>query len=80
MFGFIKRCGGAITLTNCERKFGRKLNVELVTKTYNPRVVKAWSKRHEEKVVWVKDLVWVDQWATFYGLHVPHHSSRVPLS
>jgi hypothetical protein len=74
MFAWIKRNNAARPVRLCRRKF-EEIDVERFVKAMSPRVVVVRSTRADEPVVWTKDLDWVDAWATFYGMEIPHHSS-----
>ncbi|HXQ93936.1 MAG TPA: hypothetical protein VN864_02035, partial [Thermoplasmata archaeon] len=72
----VKRQGGAVTLRICERKVRGSFDVSRAVRKLGPHVEIRWSTKAREKVVWTQDTDWVDRWACFHGVEVPHHSSR----
>jgi hypothetical protein len=61
-------------LKRCERKWGRvDLNIEESIKNLDISFIRIQTLRGE-KVVILVDWAWADQWVTYYGLKLPHHS------
>ncbi len=72
--GWLKRNGGAKHLTTCEKKL-RHLGLDLSS------AVGDWDKdkvsivhSRGDKVVWLRDVRWADEYATAYDVEVSHHS------
>jgi hypothetical protein len=72
--GWLKRNGGAKHLTTCEKKL-RHLGLEVdstIGLWEQDRITIALSRG--DKVVWLKDIEWADEWAKMHDVEVPHHA------
>jgi hypothetical protein len=72
--GWLKRNGGAKHLTTCEKKL-RHLGLEVDS------TIGLWGQEkitivlsRGDKVVWLKDIEWADEWAKMHDVEVPHHA------
>lgn len=75
--GWLKRNRSAKCLSTCEAKL-RHLGLDARSS------IESWDQEkivivrgRGERIVWLKDLDWADEWARFYGLEVPHHAQMI---
>jgi hypothetical protein len=74
---WLKRNRAAKHLTTCQKKL-RHLGLDpdgSIREWGSERICEASSRG--DKVVWLRDLQWADEWARTYGVEVPHHAQRV---
>ncbi len=77
--GWLKRNGGAKSLTTCERKLRHlRLGADEAIGPWGSERVRIANSRGG-RVVWLTDPDWVDSWAAFHDVEVPHHSQTVEL-
>jgi hypothetical protein len=72
--GWLKRNGGAKHLTTCEKKL-RHLGLDIdstVDQWEQDKVTIVLSRG--DKVVWLRDVEWADEWARMHDVEVPHHA------
>lgn len=72
--GWLKRNGGAKHLTTCEKKL-RHLGLDI------DATIDSWEQdkiaivlSRGDRVVWLKDIEWADEWAKMHDVEVPHHA------
>ena len=74
--GWIKKRAGVRTLKECNKKCKKEgIDIEEFKKIGADLI--CIYRYKGEKVVVLKDLPWADQWATYYGIEIPHHSHFV---
>jgi hypothetical protein len=78
--GWLKRNGGAKHLTTCEKKL-RHLGLDVAA------TVNSWEQdkitivlSRGDKVVWLKDIEWADEWAKMHDVEVPHHAHSLIMT
>ena len=74
---WLKRNGAAKNLTTCLKKM-RHLGLEpdeSIRAWESDRICEASSRG--DKVIWLRDLSWADDWARVYGIEVPHHAQFI---
>lgn len=75
--GWLKRNGGAKHLTTCEKKLRHlELDVEATVNSWEPDKIAIVLSRGD-RVVWLKDIVWADEWAKAHDVEVPHHAQNL---
>jgi hypothetical protein len=78
--GWLKRNGGAKHLTTCEKKL-RHLGLDADT------TVNCWAQEkiaivlsRGDRVIWLKDIVWADDWTKMHDVEVPHHAEGLSIT
>jgi hypothetical protein len=60
----------------CFLKWKQRESLEKIIKEFDNNLIQiCW--RRGEKVVWLKNKVWADQWMIHYEVEVPHHSQKL---
>lgn len=72
--GWLKKRGGMRKVQDCQRKcrengFGAKEFVD----SMGPEYIRLYRTSGGDKVIRLENLVWADQWMTYYDLKLPHH-------
>jgi hypothetical protein len=72
--GWLKRNGGAKHLTTCQRKL-RHLGLDLNSfiGDWSPDKISIMHSRGE-RVLWLRDIRWADEYAIAHDVEVPHHA------
>ena len=77
--GWLKRNGGAKHLTTCEKKLRHLgLDVDSTLGLWEQAKIAIVLSRGD-KVVWLKDIKWADEWAMMHDVEVLHHSQSLRL-
>ena len=72
--GWLKRNGGAKHLTTCEKKLRHLgLDVDSTIRGWTPETI-AVVRSRGDRVVWLKDIEWADEWAALHDVEVLHHA------
>jgi hypothetical protein len=72
--GWLKRNGGAKHLTTCEKKLRHLgLDVDATVNSWERDKISIVLSRGD-RVVWLKDIEWADEWAKMHDVEVPHHA------
>lgn len=75
--GWLKRSGGAKHLTTCEKKLRHlELDAEATVHSWESDKIAVVLSRGD-RVVWLKDIEWADEWAKMHDVEVPHHAQKV---
>lgn len=78
--GWLKRNGGAKHFTTCEKKLRHlELDVDVTVHSWNPDKIAIVLSRGD-RVVWLKDIEWADEWAKMHDVEVPHHAQKVDFT
>ncbi|MCK4734334.1 MAG: hypothetical protein KAT65_17905 [Methanophagales archaeon] len=71
---WLKKRGAIHDLKKCVKKWEREgINIEKSIKNLGVSFIKIYRRSGGEKVVFLENKVWADQWMVYYDLEIPHH-------
>ena len=77
---WLKKRGGIWNLDSCKGKCqNNDLDPEKIIGELGVGYVTIRRSRSGEKVIFLEDWVWADDWMIFYGFEVPHHRHSIEL-
>ncbi len=78
--GWLKKRGGMRRIQDCQRKCRENgFEAREFIDAMGQERICLYRARGGEKVIKLEDLVWADQWMTYYDLEVPHHRHWIRL-
>ncbi len=78
--GWLKKRGALRKAKDCERKCQENgFTAKEFIKRVGVENIRIAQTGNGNKVIKVVNLVWADQWMTYYDVEVPHHRHWLPL-
>jgi len=75
--GWLKKRAGVRSLKECNKRWKKEgINIEKEIKKLGADLIGIYRYKGE-KVAYLKDSPWADQWTTYYGVEIPHHGHFV---